>query len=120
MIKPLSDLPHNVVGFEAVGEVHSDDYENTLLPLLDAAIADSGKVRLLYVLGDGFTGYSVGAMWQDTKLGVEHLTAFEKIAVVTDTGWVEHGVKAFGWMIPGEVKVFEDDRLDDATEWVSA
>ena len=59
-------------------------------------------------------------MWQDTKVGLSHWTAFEKIAVVTDEDWIENGVKAFGWMIPGEVKTFDDDDLDDAKTWIVA
>jgi hypothetical protein len=120
VIEMLPDLPDNVVGFRAVGEVKSDDYEETLLPAVDAAIAKSGKIRFLYVLDSEFSGYSAGAMWQDTKLGFEHLKAFEKIAVVTDTSWVADGVKAFGWMIPGDVKVYANDQLDEATVWVSS
>lgn len=116
----LPDLPDKVVGFRAVGEVKSDDYEETLLPAVDAAIAKSGKIRFLYVLDSEFSGYSAGAVWQDTKLGFEHLKAFGKIAVVTDTSWVTDGVKAFGWMIPGDVKVYANDQLDEATVWVSS
>ena len=119
MIRMLSGLPDNVVGFEAVGEVRRSDYTDVLLPALDDALRDHRRIRLLYVLGAEFTGYSGGAMWQDTKLGLEHLRAWEKIAVVTDTGWVRDGVKAFGWMLPGEVKTF---RLTDqvaAEAWVA-
>jgi hypothetical protein len=31
---------------------------------------------------DGLTG---GALWQDLKMGVEHLRGWKKIALVTDT-----------------------------------
>lgn len=121
MIKIMPDLPDDVLGFRAVGEVHSSDYETTLVPAIDQALESSDKIRMLYVLDDDeFTGYSAGAMWQDTKLGFEYLTKFEKIAIVTDTDWIENGVKAFGWMIPGDVKLFDDDDLDDAVEWVSS
>jgi len=120
MIQIMSDLPDNVVGFKAVGEVDSEDYANTLLPAIDQALEGSDKLRFLYVLDDDFSGYSAGAAWQDTKLGIEHFTKFEKIAIVTDTDWIEHSVKAFGWMIPGDVKLFDDDDLDDAVEWVSS
>ena len=39
-----------VIGFEVVGEVHSDDYRDTLLPALEAA-GEAGTIRLVYVLG---------------------------------------------------------------------
>lgn len=119
MIRMLSGLPDNVVGFEAVGEVRGNDYKDVLLPVLDAALQKQQKIRLLYVLGADFKGYSGGAMWQDTKLGFEHLRAWEKIAIVTDAGWVRDGVKAFGWMVPGEVKTYRTDALEAAKTWVA-
>ena len=120
MIRILSGLPDNVVGFEAVGEVLGSDYKDVLLPALDDALQNHEKIRLLYVLGAEFTGYSGGAMWQDTKLGFEHLRAWEKIAIVTDTGWVRDGVKAFGWMVPGDVDTFPTAERADAEDWVAA
>ena len=119
MIRMLSGLPGNVVGFEAVGEVRGSDYKDVLLPALDGALEDHQRIRLLYVVGNDFTGYSGGAMWQDTKLGFEHLRAWEKIAIVTDTGWVRDGVKAFGWMVPGEVRTFPIADQATATAWVA-
>jgi hypothetical protein len=58
-------------------------------------------------------------MWADTKLWAHHLKAWKKIAIVSDADWLENSVKAFGWLMPGEVKVFENDDLDDAKEWLS-
>jgi len=118
MIRVIEGLPDNVVAVSGVGEVSSDDYISTLDRAIDAALEKHDKIRLLYVLGDDFDRYSGGAMWQDTKVGLSHWTSFEKIAVVTDEDWIENGVKAFGWMIPGEVKTFDDDDLDEAKAWI--
>lgn len=118
MIRVIDGLPDNVVAVSGTGEVSSDDYTSTLDPAIDAALETNDKIRLLYVLGDDFASYSGGAMWQDTKVGLAHWTSFEKIAVVTDEDWIENAVKAFGWMIPGEVKTFDDDDLDEAKAWI--
>jgi hypothetical protein len=40
------------------------------------------------------------------------------LAIVSDADWLENAVKAFGWMMPGEVKVFEPDDVDDAKAWL--
>jgi len=120
MIEAISGLPENVVGFEAVGEVSADDYRDVLVPIAEAALKKGGKVRLLYVLGERFDGISAGAMWQDTKLGLEHLGAWEKMALVTDVEWIGHTVKAFGWMMPGEVRVFPVAERAAAEAWVGA
>ena len=116
----LTDLPDNVVGVQATGEVSDDDYEDVLDPAITDALAHHDKIRLLYVLGPEFTGYELDAMWEDTKLGVKTFTAYERMAVVTDAAWVRRTVTAFGWLIPGEVRVFPYDRLADARTWVAS
>ena len=77
-------------------------------------------MRILYLMGDRFTGYSAGAAVQDAKLGVQHFTAWERCAVVSDTDWIRHAVSAFGWMIPGKVETFGLGELERAKEWVAA
>jgi len=118
MIRILQDLPANVVGAEAVGRVDVEDYRTVLEPAVEAALAAHDRLRLLYVLGQEFEGYSAGAAWEDTKLGIGHWEAWERIAVVTDRGWIADAVKALSWMLPGEVRVFGMDERDDATAWI--
>ena len=43
-----------------------------------------------------------------------------QIALVTDHTAYAEGVKAFGWMVPGEIKVFSVADLDDAKAWVAS
>ena len=120
MMQLIDGLPDNVVGVRGIGEVEDDDYEDVLVPAIDAARARHDKIRLLYVLGPEFTGYDAEAVWDDTKLGARTFTDYDKIAVVTDTRWLQRTVKAFGWIIPGEVRVFHVEGLDDATAWISS
>jgi hypothetical protein len=119
MIKIIEGLPSNVVGFEAVGRVDSADYQDVLDPAVTAALADHDKLRLIYVLGPDFADYSGGAMWEDTKVGVGHWSRWERIAVVTDKTPVKEGMKYFGWMVPGDLKVFSVAELDDAKAWAA-
>ena len=72
-----------------------------LVPAVEAALQSRDKLRLLYLLGDDVTGFSAGAAWQDTKVGMEHVTRWEMIAVVTDKDWLRHSVDIFGYLIPG-------------------
>ena len=119
LLQLIDGLPDNVIGCEAVGEIRAGDYKSVLDPAVDAALEDHEKVRLLYVLGDDFDGYSGGAMWEDTKIGMSHLSKWEKIAIVTDHKAYQDGIKAFGWMIPGEVKVFAVADLTNAEAWAA-
>ncbi|MGE5408106.1 MAG: STAS/SEC14 domain-containing protein, partial [Syntrophothermus sp.] len=77
MLELLPDLPDNVIGIEAVGEVGADDYRDVLIPATEAALGASDRIRLLYVLGERFEGVSVGAALEDLKLGLEHLRGWE-------------------------------------------
>ena len=119
MLTRIIDLPDNVLGIEASGEITADDYEAVLVPALEQKLHDSDRLRLLYVLGDGFDGITAGAAWEDAKVGLRHMSRFDRIAVVTDVDWVRHAVKAFGFAMPGDVRVFEGDDLKDAREWIS-
>ncbi len=119
MLKIMPGLPDNVLGVKAVGEVDDDDYEDVLEPALDDYLSRHDKIRFLYYLGPEFTGYESDAMWEDTKMGFKTFTKYERIAVVTDTAWMRRSVKAFGWLMPGDVKVYDVADLDAAREWVT-
>lgn len=119
MIEVITDLPDRVLGVKASGEVTANDYKTVLVPAIEEKLSKQTKVRLLYVIGDGFKGYSGGAAWEDAKVGMKHLTSFERIAVVTDVDWIETMIKAFGFALPGEVRVFDDDDLSEARGWIS-
>jgi hypothetical protein len=119
MLKLIPGLPDDVVGIEAVGKVEAADYREVLDPAAAAAIKAHGKVRLLYLLGDGYDGYTAAAMWEDTKLGFHDLSAWERIAVVTDHGVLSDAVRVLGWLIPGDVRTYAVAQLDDAKAWVA-
>jgi hypothetical protein len=116
MIKVIPNMPVGTIGLEASGKVTEEDYRDVLVPTVSAAL-EKGEVRLLYVLSKE-SQYSPGALWADTKLWAKNLKGWERIAIVSDADWLEHSIKAFGWMMPGEVKVFESDDVHDAKEWL--
>jgi hypothetical protein len=117
MIKMMDGMPEGVIGFEAGGKLEAEDYRDVVLPALERAAA-AGEVRFLIVMRD-FGGMSGGAVWQDLKMGVEHLRKWKRIALVTDIDWVTHMTALFGWMTPGETKTFPLDQQDEAVKWAS-
>ncbi|MCH7519773.1 MAG: STAS/SEC14 domain-containing protein [Candidatus Dadabacteria bacterium] len=123
MLEPISGLPDNTLGFTAEGKITSEDYETVLIPAVEEKLKNNDKVRLLYHLGDEFEGFEAGAMWDDAKVGLAHITEWEKIAIVTDVNWIRHAGKIFGFAIetmsaPGDVKVFHNNEIDMAIEWI--
>jgi hypothetical protein len=118
MIKLMENMPEGTVGLEASGKVTEDDYKTVLIPAVTDALTTK-DVRLLYVLGEDFDAYSAGAMWADTKLWAEHMKGWQKIAVVTTHRWIHDAVKAFSWLMPGEVRIYQPDELDAAKAWLA-
>jgi hypothetical protein len=74
---------------------------------------------VLLALGPDWDGYSAGAMFDDAKLGIERLQAWERCAIVSDAAWVHHVAKVFGLLIPGEVHAFAVADLEVAAAWVT-
>jgi hypothetical protein len=120
MLEILPGFPDQVLGIKAIGEVEDDDYEEVLVPAIEDRLTRHEKIRLLYVLGPEFEGYESDAAWEDAKLGMKTFTSYERIAVVTDSTWVRRSVKAFGWIMPGDVEVFAVDDLATARTWITA
>jgi hypothetical protein len=118
MIETLTGLPEGVLGFEATGELHADDYRSVLIPAIEQALQTQSKVRIVLVFPE-FAGMSGGAAWQDLQMGVEHLTTWERIALVTDVEWMIHLTSLFGWMTPGEMKHFPMAERDAAIAWAA-
>jgi SpoIIAA-like len=119
MIEIISDMPENVVAVRASGKVTGEDYDKVLIPALEEKLKKHKKIRVLYHLGGDFSGFTAEAMWDDAKVGIRHLTAFEKIAVVSDVDWIVGAVKVFAFVIPCPVRIFGNERLHEAKVWVS-
>ncbi|MEP6946636.1 MAG: STAS/SEC14 domain-containing protein [Acidobacteriota bacterium] len=109
-----------MLGFEASGTVSADDYESVIIPAVDAADTGGHKLRMLYHVTSDFEKFDFGAMWDDAKVGLNHLTSFEKVAVVTDVDWIRFGLKVFAIVVPGEVRLFNNAELSEAKAWIAA
>lgn len=88
MIEIIQGLPDNVVAVTASGKVTGEDYDSVLIPVIEEKLKKHDKIRVLYVLGPDVSGFTAGAMWDDAKIGIRHLTAYEKVSVVSDANWI--------------------------------
>ena len=119
MLEAIPDAPDGLVAIRAVGTVTAEDYDRVLKPAVEQALADHGKVRLVYELGPEFTGYSAGAAWEDLRFGASYLSKWERCAVVTDHSALADAVRAFGVLMPGEIRVFPVASLAAALAWAA-
>lgn len=120
MIEILTDFPDNVVAAAAHGVVTKEDYQDALVPRVELTLKRHPKIRCYYELGTQFSRMEPGAIWEDFKVGVEHLSRWERVAVVTDIDWIRHAVNIFRFLMPGEVRVFGTSETAAARKWITA
>jgi hypothetical protein len=123
MIEEISGMPAGTIGLRASGRVSAGDYKTVLEPALRDAIERGEPIKLLYVMADD-TDYSAGAAAQDMRtgaaLGMPHLKAWRKTALVSDADWVNRAAHALGWMMPGDFRTFAACDIDGAKSWLTA
>ena len=88
-----------------------------------AALERGEKLNIYFELADDFDGLDLGALMQDVKaagsVGLKHRSSWQRMALVTDKDWVRHGASAFGWLAPGELRLFELSERDEARTWLA-
>ena len=118
MLTIMSDLPDNVLGITAEGKITGTDYETILIPVVEKRLKENKKIRMLYHLGSSFTGFDMSAMLDDAKLGMKHLSAWDKIALVSDHEMINTFAKFFGYMMSCELRIFNNAELEEAKKWI--
>jgi len=76
VIEMLEDFPEGVVAAVAKGRVTRADYDQILIPAVEAAFRHRQKVRCYYELGREFSGMDAGAVWEDFRVGFTHLSGW--------------------------------------------
>ncbi|MDA3787170.1 MAG: STAS/SEC14 domain-containing protein [Desulfobacula sp.] len=76
------------------------------------------KIRMLIELRD-FKGWSVGAMWEDTKFGLSHFNDIDRLAIVGDKQWEKTMAAFIKPFTTAIVKYFDLGELDAANTWIS-
>ena len=78
MIEMLEGFPEGVVAAVAKARVTRRDYEEILIPAVEAAFRRRNKVRCYYELGRDFAGMDAGAIWEDLRVGLGHLSGWSR------------------------------------------
>src|ERR1700726_3853089 len=114
MLELIDGLPGNVVGIAVSGRLTMQDCQDVLVPAMQKSLKRHDKIRLYYELNSRFPG----AAWDELDLGLEHASRCERVAIVTDIGWVRLTVKALRFLIPSEIRVFPTDQADEGRAWI--
>src|SRR5688572_2454050 len=119
MLRRMIDMPVGTLGFEAVGEVEDDDWEETVEPVLRRELATGAKLRLLYLVGPEARDVEGDAVKAEAGFRARHATAFERLAVVSDEAWVKPALRMISLLMPGRARAFAVHDLAAAKAWVS-
>ncbi|HKB37913.1 MAG TPA: STAS/SEC14 domain-containing protein [Gemmataceae bacterium] len=116
MIEQLPSASPKVLGFKMSGKLHDEDYKQ-FVPMVDDAIAKSGKVRILAQFHD-FQGWDLHALWDDIKFSTTHCTKIERIALVGDKTWEKWMAKVCKPFTMAKVRYFDASEIDAAKAWL--
>lgn len=119
MIQAIEQLPSNMVGFKATGEVTEADFTDTVMPQVKALTEKTGKLNYMLVLDTSIKNFTAGAWFKDAVMGLRHLTKWNRAAIVTDVAGIRTFTEIFSVLMPGEFKGFEHKDLQAAIDWAS-
>lgn len=119
MIEVITDIPKNVAGFRAKGEVTKDDYQNVIVPEVTQLAKETGQINFLLYLDTDVRNFTAGAWLQDAMLGIRHLTKWNRAAIISDSEGVIKFTDAFSIAAPGEFMGFKKADYERAVLWVS-
>ncbi|MGV8913910.1 MAG: STAS/SEC14 domain-containing protein [Kaistella sp.] len=117
MITLIPDVPENIAAFKASGEVTKDDFDNLVIPHVEALTNTFGELNYLFYIDTDLDNFSAGAWFQDAMLGLKNLIKWNRAAIVTDKKGVQYFTDVFSVVMPGEFKSFPKDDLQNAIFW---
>jgi SpoIIAA-like len=117
MIDVLPSPSPNVLAYKMSGKLHDEDYKK-FVPMIDDAVAKSGKVRLLAQFHD-FHGWDAHALWDDMKFATTHCTKIERIALVGETTWEKWMATVCKPFTMAKVRYFDASEVAAAESWLA-
>jgi len=106
----------HVIDMKITGTLTKDDYAQ-FVPVAEDAIRRFGKANIYFEMHD-FTGWTLGASWEDLKFDIKHFTSFSRIAIVGDRAW-EHAMAVLSKpFTKARVRYFDRSESAQARAWL--
>lgn len=116
MVEKLPRSKNQILGFQLSGRLHDEDYHR-FVPVINAAVAEHGKIRLLAQFHD-FHGWDPHALWDDIKFSSQHCHEVERIALVGDKKWEQWMAAVCRPFTNATVQYFDVSVEDEAWAWL--
>ena len=107
----------NVLWVKVNGKLTKEEYAE-LVPSWEQMIARHGKLRLLFQMEPGFTGWEAAAAWDDLKFSLSHRNELERVALVGAKKWHEYVAKLGSLLVNSQVRFFEESEIEEAQRWL--
>jgi hypothetical protein len=120
MIEVMPESEGNVFGVKVSGKITGNEYEDVIIPGVEAILQEHDKLRFMWLLDENFQGAAAGAVWDDTKFGFKHRHDFEKLALVGGSKWMEWLTKLAARIISGETRTFPLEQTQEAWDWLKS
>jgi hypothetical protein len=120
VLKELVEVPQGVHALEASDVVTAEDYAQVFAPLVDRVRREGRRLRLLYQFGSGFRRLTPGALWADSKLGVQYVPLLDGCALVSDISWIREPAQGIAAWMPCPTRVYANEQRGEAATWLAA
>ena len=116
MIEQLPSKSEKILAFRMSAKLHDEDYKH-FVPVIEAAVAKHGKIRLLAQFHD-FHGWDAHALWDDIKFATKHCFDMERIALVGEKTWEKWMAKVCKPFTMAKIEYFDVGQIEAAWTWL--
>lgn len=103
-----------------MGVFSNFENQNIVNPVVEALIEKTEQINFLLYLDTDMDNFTIGAWFEDAKLGLKNLSKWKRAAIVTDSKNIIEFTKMFSLIILSEFKGFSKEGYDEAIVWVTA
>ncbi len=105
-----------IVTLTFTGKLEKEDYE-LFVPQIEGLMGKKKAIRILVELKD-FHGWTVGALWEDTKFGTRHFNDIDRLAIVGDRRWEKTLAAFVKPFTTAKVRYFDILEKAEAMAWL--
>jgi len=98
------------------GKLAKADYEH-FVPEFERLVRQHGKLHVLFEMTD-FDGWTLSAMWEDTKFALHHFGDIDRLAVVGEKKWQEGMATFCKPFTKATVRYFDHADVAEARAWL--